>query len=147
MKSIVFFLLILPSLIHATNYREKLDSAMSHEHYADLLIQNWSKKIDNSNMGYLAVVCMMKSNHACFPFTKLKYFNKGRKLLERAIEFNPHSIELIYFRFEIQRRLPAVLSYDNRKEDRIRMRNFLANKENKKMDVALYSKIEQILSL
>jgi hypothetical protein len=147
MKSIALFLLLVPSAILADNYREKLDSAWIHEFYADMLIQRWSKKVDNSNMGYLAVACMMKSNHASFPFTKLKYFNKGRKLLEKAIELNPHSMELIFFRFEIQRRLPAILAYDNRKEDATRLRNFLTHKENKKMDGGLYSKIEHIISL
>ena len=52
------------------------------------------------------------------PIDKLIYFNKGKKLLEDAINQDPYSIELKFLRYSIQKNLPKfLLYYDNIEKD------------------------------
>ena len=52
------------------------------------------------------------------PFEKLKYFKKGKELLETAIKEDPKSVELKLLRYSIQKNLPRfLLYYDNIEKD------------------------------
>lgn len=126
--------------------REELDLAWKNEKYADQLISKLEKNTNEKNQGYLAVAYMMKSNHASMPWTKLKYFYKGKKTLERAIVSEPDRVELRFFRYEIQVKIPKGLKYNNLEEDKKMMIIYLENEQNKKKDESLYSKI-QLLNL
>lgn len=126
--------------------REELDLAWKNEKYADQLISKLEKNTNEKNQGYLAVAYMMKSNHASMPWTKLKYFYKGKKTLERAIVSEPDRVELRFFRYEIQVKIPKGLKYNNLEEDKKVMIVYLENEQNKKNDQSLYSKI-QLLNL
>ncbi|MFN7240293.1 MAG: hypothetical protein ACK5UE_08255, partial [Chitinophagales bacterium] len=79
--------------------RQELDLAWKNEKYADQLIAKLEKNTNEKNQGYLAVAYMMKSNHASMPWTKLKYFFKGKKTLEKAITNEPDRVELRFFRY------------------------------------------------
>jgi hypothetical protein len=126
--------------------RQELDLAWKNEKYADQLISKLEKNTNEKNQGYLAVAYMMKSNHASMPWTKLKYFFKGKKTLERAIVSEPDRVELRFFRYEIQVKIPKGLKYNNLEEDKKVMIVYLENEQNKKNDQSLYSKI-QLLNL
>ena len=56
---------------------------------------------------------MMIANYVLNPFTKLSYFNKGKKLLEQAIETAPANAELRFLRFAIQANIPSFLGYNS----------------------------------
>lgn len=126
--------------------RQELDLAWKNEEFADQLIAKLEKNTNEKNQGYLAVAYMMKSNHASMPWTKLKYFFKGKKTLEKAIVSEPDRVELRFFRYEIQVKIPKGLKYNNLEEDKKMMIIYLENEQNKKKDESLYSKI-QLLNL
>ncbi len=126
-------------------YRSKLDSAWKNEVYNERFIKCLESKGLKKEQGYLAVAYIMKSNHASMPWTKLKYFHKGKNLLEQTIKENPNVVEWIFYRHEIQRRIPKGLNYNNLKEDLETLKNFVAVKENKHEDESLYSYILKLL--
>lgn len=145
MKILVFAVLFFPNLLISNEYRAKLDSALKYENAADKYISELEKKLSAENMAYYGVICIMKSNHASFPYTKLKYFYRGKKHLEKAIALNPNNIEYIYYRHEIQLKIPKGLGYDNKSTDLIKLKEYIAKKENQKLDVNLYNQIQKII--
>jgi hypothetical protein len=143
--ALLFFTFTSPFMANET-MRQELDLAWKNEKYADQLISKLEKNANEKNQGYLAVAYMMKSNHASMPWTKLKYFYKGKKTLERAIVSEPDRVELRFFRYEIQVKIPKGLKYNNLEEDKKVMIVYLENEQNKQKDESLYSKI-QLLNL
>lgn len=80
--------------------------------------------------GYKAMSYIMVCKHSLNPFTKLSYFNKGKVLLEEAIQQEPNNIELIFFRFITQRKSPSMLNYNSNKvEDRQKLTAYLKQQE------------------
>ncbi|MFN7238786.1 MAG: hypothetical protein ACK5UE_00595, partial [Chitinophagales bacterium] len=55
-------------------------------------------------------------------------------------------VELRFFRYEIQVKIPKGLKYNNLEEDKKMMIIYLENEQNKNKDESLYSKI-QLLNL
>ncbi|RZL40826.1 MAG: hypothetical protein EOP00_26035 [Pedobacter sp.] len=77
--------------------------------------------------GYKGAGTMILANHVFNPITKLSKFNKGKKLIERAIKDEPNNIELRYIRFTIQTNLPGFLGYKgNIKSDKVFLINGLS---------------------
>lgn len=145
MKILVFAVFFLPNLLMSNEYRAKLDSALRYENAADKYISELEKKLSAENMAYYGVICIMKSNHASFPYTKLKYFYRGKKHLEKAIALNPSNTEFIYYRYEIQIKIPSGLGYDNKESDLKKLKSFIANKENLITDPSLYKQIQKLI--
>jgi len=67
---------------------------------------------DDLSQAYLGVVTMLKSKKAFFPSNKLKYFNRGSKLLDQAISRDLENIEFRYLRFIFQMEVPGFLDYN-----------------------------------
>ena len=64
-------------------------------------------------MGYL-----LRSKHAFNPYNKMANFNKGKKLLEEAIQADSKNAELRFLRLSVQTHAPFFLNYaDKLKED------------------------------
>ena len=75
---------------------------------------------DNSSTlikGYKACFYFIKCKFIKNPFEKVKYFKKGKNLLDSAIEDNPKSVELIFLRYSIQKNLPSFLMYNSMDKD------------------------------
>ena len=73
---------------------------------------------------YLASATMQKAQFAFAPWTKYRYFLKGKKMLEEYIAQNPYDIEARYVRFLVQSHVPGFLGYkSNLKEDEDLIRN------------------------
>lgn len=66
---------------------------------------------------YWAAATMKKAEFAWSPLNKLKYFNKGKKMLEDFIKKNPTNIEAKYIRWLTQKMAPAFLSYNKNLAD------------------------------
>lgn len=69
---------------------------------------------ENNNpvfMGYKASATMMMARFASNPFSKLSYFNKGKKMLEKAVKAAPNNIEIRSLRFLVQSNVPSFLGY------------------------------------
>ena len=77
---------------------------------------------------------------------ELELFYKGKKLLERSIAESPNNIELIYYRYEIQRRIPKGLNYNHIKHDKELLEAFLKNIKNKNQDLSLYNQIKKTIN-
>ena len=61
--------------------------------------------------GYKAVATMLMAKHVFFPFTKLSYFNKGKKMLGKSIEADAKNVELRFLRFTMETNVPSILGY------------------------------------
>lgn len=63
--------------------------------------------------GYKAGATMMMARYVFSPFSKLSYFNKGKKMMEKAIEADKENPELRFLRFGVQTNIPFFLGYKN----------------------------------
>lgn len=80
--------------------------------------------------GYKAMSQIMLCKHTANVFSKLYYFNKGKALLEQAINQEPNNTELIFFRYITQRKVPALLNYSSNKvADKQKLLAYLKQKE------------------
>ncbi|MEO6683303.1 MAG: hypothetical protein ABIN48_10835 [Ginsengibacter sp.] len=61
--------------------------------------------------GYKAGATMIMAKHSVNPISKLSWFNKGKKMLETAIQADNKDVELRCLRFGIQSNIPSFLSY------------------------------------
>ena len=69
-------------------------------------------KDDNpTSSGYYALAVMMQAKLYGNPFTKLSYFNQGKKILEASILKDPQNVELRFLRFAVQTEIPSILLY------------------------------------
>ncbi|MFT6717566.1 MAG: hypothetical protein ACJA0Q_002223 [Saprospiraceae bacterium] len=66
--------------------------------------------------GYLAMAYMLQAKHAWNPYSKLKFFVKGRDLLEVQIKNHSKSTELRFLRYCIQSNAPFFLGYSSEVE-------------------------------
>jgi hypothetical protein len=139
----IIFLTIALTFKASNVYRHKLDSAWKIEKSCNQLIKELEKNISTTSMGYLGVAYIMKSNHVSLPWVKIANFNKGKNLLEKAIAQNPTNIEMIFYRYEIQTRVPKILNYDSIAQDRKDLKAYINNKENMSIDIELYKKIKE----
>lgn len=91
---------------------------ISTEEQADAFIEELKNDDSAEAKGYTAAMVFMKSRFVTFPFTKLKYFKKGKTILDETIIESPSNIEIRYIRFLMQKQIPDFLGYnDNIKED------------------------------
>ena len=79
--------------------------------------------------GYFALATMIQAKRFGNPFTKLSYFNQGKKLLEEVIEEHPDNAELRFLRFAVQTKVPAILLYYGDLEaDQVVLDNYIETK-------------------
>lgn len=64
--------------------------------------------------GYKGCATMIMAKHVFNPFSKLSYFNKGKKILEQAIAADTANVELRYLRFTVQTNSPVFLGYNGK---------------------------------
>jgi hypothetical protein len=84
------------------------------------LLEPYNEKNNPLLFGYKAVATMLMAKHVFFPFTKLSYFNKGKKMLGKSVEADEKNVELRFLRFTIQTHVPFFLGYtDDIKNDKI----------------------------
>jgi hypothetical protein len=76
----------------------------------DLLIP-YNEKNNPLLFGYKAVATMLMAKHVFFLFTKLSYFNRGKKMLGKSIEVDDKNVELRFLRFTMQTNVPSFLGY------------------------------------
>ena len=60
---------------------------------------------------YMASAIMQKAQFALAPWTKYRYFLKGKAKLEDFIRENPENVDARYVRFLVQSHVPAFLGY------------------------------------
>ena len=65
-------------------------------------------------LAYRASGTMMMAKHVFSPFSKMSYFNKGKKMLQEAVDLAPDNVEIRFLRFAIQESTPGFLGYKDR---------------------------------
>ncbi|MEW7291661.1 hypothetical protein [Aquimarina sp. 2304DJ70-9] len=69
--------------------------------------------------GYHGAALALKASFLWNPFSKLSYFNKGKKMIDEAIQSEPDNIELRMIRLSIQSNAPKIAGYyQNIEEDK-----------------------------
>ena len=94
-------------------------------------------KIQNQNTnlvkGYKGCFYLIKCKFINNPVKKLKYFDKGKYLLEEAINDDPKSVELKFLRYSVQKNLPKfLLYYENTEKDLNFVKKNIANLNDEK---------------
>jgi hypothetical protein len=77
------------------------------------LLAPYNEKNSPLLSGYKAGATMMMARYVFSPFNKLSYFNKGKKMMEKAIEADKENVELRFLRFGVQTNIPFFLGYKN----------------------------------
>ena len=128
MKNVLFVCLLLlgtstfASVPSIDRVRSLYEKSVEHESACKELINILSPYNENNNplyAGYKASAVMMMAKHVFNPFSKMSYFNKGKKMLESAISVDGNNVELRFLRFNAQTHVPSFLGYnDNINEDK-----------------------------
>lgn len=83
------------------------------------LTEGATQAVEPLVLGYHASANMFMAMHTFNPFKKLSYFNKGKELLQKAIEADEQNVELRFLRFAAQTQAPSFLGYNDQiDEDR-----------------------------
>lgn len=112
-------------------------------------LKSAKKEGDPVLLGFRAMSEFLMCKHLINPFSRLAHFNKGKELLETAIQENNTHPELLFFRLSTQSNLPAVLKYNgNIEADKKALIAFLVNYNGKvQPDPVLYQRIKTYLLL
>ncbi len=62
-------------------------------------------------LGYHGAALALKASFSWNPFKKMSYFNKGKKMIDKAIQSEPDNIELRVIRLSIQSNTPTIVGY------------------------------------
>lgn len=68
-------------------------------------------------LAYKASGTMLMAKYAFSPFRKLSYFNKGKELLQQAVDAAPDNVEIRFLRFALQDSTPGFLGYKDFMEE------------------------------
>ena len=102
------------------------------------LLSPYNEKNNPLFLGYKSSATMMMARYVSNPFSKLSYFNKGKRMLEKAVNADRNNIELRSLRFLVQSNVPSFLGYD----DEIDLdKNFIISNAHKVADPELKKNI------
>jgi len=97
-------------------YRKLMDYSVTDRQAADRFYEKLKNVKDNDAailIGFRAMSEFMQSKHLINPISRLKHFNRGRKLLENALQKDKNSPELMLFRLITQSNVPSILNYNS----------------------------------
>ena len=97
-------------------YRKLLDQSVANKDTANLFyakLKNVTADSDPALLGFKAMSEFMLCKHLFNPVSRISHFNKGKSLLEKAIQRNSTDPELLYFRLSTQSNIPAMLRYNS----------------------------------
>lgn len=127
-----------------------LAQSVEDEKAADRLYAQFKAVKDDAEpvlVGFKAMSEFMRCKHLFNPITRIGHFNKGKKLLEAAIQRDHLNPELLYFRFSTQSNIPALLKYKmNIEGDKRNLISYLKTGNHKSdQDHDLYLRIKAYL--
>lgn len=125
--------------------RDLFIRATAEEEKARQLILETEREKNNALvMGYHGAGKMLMAKFYFNPFTKLSSFNKGKTLLEAAIESDADNPELRFLRMSIQQNAPAFLGYhDNISEDEKYITQILPGMEDVQLKAMIINYFQQ----
>ena len=93
-----------------SHVREVFHKPVSQENIEEIINLPADKYNSTSIKAYQAVSKTMMAKYVVSPFSKLSYFNKGKKELETIIA-SDKNLETVYLRLLIQLNVPSLLNY------------------------------------
>lgn len=94
-------------------------------------------------VGYRGISEMLMCKHVLNPMSKLNYFRRGKRMLERAIKLAPGNTELIFLRYTTQVNVPTLLNYSGDLDgDKDKLLSYLNNGMSDQTDEDLYTRIK-----
>lgn len=153
MKAILLFVTLFAIDIHHPDlqvYRRLLDQSLENKEAANQFYKQLSTVNEDSDptlLGFKAMSEFMLCKHLFNPMSKLSHFNKGRALLEKAIQKNNLDPELLYFRLSTQSNVPSVLRYSgNINADKLALISYLKKEaSDSQADQHVYKRIKAYL--
>ena len=105
-----------PSLEEVRSLYQKAESS---EKAAKSLLELLDETAEDEPLllAYKASGTMLMAKHAFSPFSKMSYFKKGKKMLQRAVDTAPDNVEIRFLRFAIQASTPSFLGYKDFMEE------------------------------
>jgi hypothetical protein len=98
-------------------------------------------------IGYKGMASFMLCNYSYNPYSKLKYFNEGKNLLDKAISMSSDNTELRFLRYTIQKNVPSFLGYNsNLNEDKQFVTKKISSEEFRIADSDLYNRMVKYFS-
>lgn len=97
-------------------YRKLMDQSVENKKVAGQFyerLKTVKEDADPAMLGFKAMSEFMLCKHLFNPISRLSHFNRGRNLLEMAIQRDNQDPELRYFRLSTQSNVPSVLGYNN----------------------------------
>lgn len=71
-------------------------------------------------LGYVAMLEALKAKHAWNPYNKFSYLGKSKKTFQKAVQADPHNMEIRFMRFSVEHFLPSYLGYSkNLQQDKL----------------------------
>lgn len=114
-----------PEIDYAAELKLANESAEYCPVFFEIMLEHKGKS--DTALGYFGLATMMQAKVYSNPFTKLSYFNQGKKILESAIEESPQNMELRFLRYVVQVKVPAILFYTQWiDEDRAALDDYVA---------------------
>jgi len=113
---IVFSLISLSVQTPLENVRAQFPNITSLDE-ANKFIEKLKDDSSPEAKGYKAAMILMKSRYIKGVFSKLKFFKKGKKILDKDNNENPELIEIRYIRFLMQKQIPNFLGYNKNIEE------------------------------
>ena len=126
----LFFIIVCGPLVAQESFSELLKKANeSEENCIEFYNLMTDYRLESSTAeGYFALATMMLAKTYKNPFTKLSYFNKGKRILEKTIKSNPENVELRFLRYAVQTKVPAILFYfDDMEDDKEILDGYVSN--------------------
>lgn len=148
MKLLLVFLLAfhLP-VTDLSAYRKMLDQSLASAEVSQRFYTQFKGVKENDEpilVGFKAMSEFMVCKHTSNPFSQLSHFNKGRKLLESAINRERLNPELLFFRLSTQSNIPSLLGYKtNINSDKLTLIRYL--KKHDEEDKVLWGRIKTYL--
>ena len=150
MKQLLTF--IIPLLMYTglskdlAGYRKAMDAAVDDSKVAEEMYVDFKRFPENGQailVGYRAISEILMSKHVFNPISKVSYFRRGKRLLEKAITSEPENTELIFLRYTTQVSVPPLLNYSgNLEADEQSLLSYLKNMSSKSSDQDLYNRIK-----
>ena len=132
-------------LIREQLYRAQISGESADSFYAKM--QSVTASASALMIGYKGMAAFMLCNYSYNPYNKLKYFNEGKNLLDKAIAINPANSELRFLRYTIQLNAPSFLGYNsNLNDDKKILQSTTASDDLKKTDKDLFNRISNFLN-
>lgn len=99
------------STIHEA--RKNITIAVEDQKICNDMISRLQSPKNSTEKAYLGAYYTISAKHQFLPTSKLNHFNKGKKLLEKAVSEDPNTLENRYLRLLIQTQSPKFLGFHN----------------------------------